>query len=591
MSTAPRTKLLSQALVLIAIFATLGLTSSQAEAQEDTFYLDRAQISGAPDDGFMVWRPYTHQKTRYYLTATLGYTLNPLRRDAVTDDAIAKSTIENPLEHQLITYLQGGLELSNRIGLNISVPIAVFQSGGDDPAGDNVGTGLERRTVAVHDVRVDARLRAFETDNGLLRMGGGGALFIPTGDTESFAGDGQITGYIYGSAEFDFGPFYISGNIGPHFRPLRGIGDENAASNVADLRVASELRWAGGAYLPLRDGSILIGGELWGTTGIESVPLREPDADGDTEASTFFAGRNTDFEWLGFIRLLLGKENRMYFKGGGGTRLANGYGSPDIRLLAQFGWWRPFSDAKPSSPARRYRDVPDVEDNDPDTDGDGYPDSIDLCPTVKEDGKPPNPDDGCPGPSDRDGDGFLDSEDKCPDEPEDKDGVEDMDGCPEDDPDKDGIPDAEDKCPVEPDLENKDPEKNGCPLGTKLDEDSGEIMLLQPIQFETARSVIKSVSYPILDEVVMLMKSRPELRIAVHGHTDSRGSKAMNQKLSENRAAACMKYLVKKGIDQGRLESAGFGPDKPIADNNTADGRARNRRVEFKIIGSDDDDF
>ena len=563
-SSRPRRRLNALALAAAGALTALGV-SAPAQAQEDTFYLDRAQISGAPDDGFMVWRPYMAPKTRYYGAATLGYTLNPLRKGTVTDDATTQSKIQNPLSHQLITYLQAGMELSGRLGVNISLPVAVYQHGGDDPAGFDVGEGLERRAVALHDLRVDARLQAFETDTGLLRMGGGAALFLPTGDTESFASDGQTSGYIYGSAEFDFGPFYISGNIGPHFRPQRGIGGTRG-----DLFLASELRWAGGAYLPLRDGDILLGGELWGTTGIEKVPP-SPSSRETEDQSTLFADKNTDFEWLGFIKLFLDEKQRWYFKGGGGTRLANGYGAPDVRVLVQVGVWQPFTDGKPTSPARRLT-APDVDDHDPDTDGDGFPDSIDLCPTVKEDGKPPDTDDGCPGPQDRDGDGFIDSEDKCPDEPEDKDGVMDMDGCPEEDPDKDGIPDAEDKCPVEPGLENDDPEKNGCPLNTKILEDSGEIQLLNPIQFETARAVIKTVSFPILDEVVALMKSRDDLRIAVHGHTDNRGGKAMNEKLSKDRAAACMKYLIGKGIKADRLESSGFGPNKQPGVKGTRQG-------------------
>ncbi|MCA9640316.1 MAG: OmpA family protein, partial [Myxococcales bacterium] len=272
------------------------------------------------------------------------------------------------------------------------------------------------------------------------------------------------------------------------------------------------------------------------------------------------------------------------FKGGGGTRLAAGYGSPDVRVLAQIGTYTTIEDTTPGQVARRYRDAPDVDMQDKDTDGDGYPDDVDACPTVKEDGKPPNPTDGCPAPADRDGDGILDDIDKCPDEPEDKDGVQDSDGCPEEDPDKDGIPDAEDACPTEPGLKNKVAVKNGSPGSTKFVEGSDEIQLLQPIQFETGKSVIKKVSYPILDEVVMLLKSRDDLRIAVHGHTDSRGSRDLNTRLSKARAKACMDYLIAHGIKASRLESEGFGPDKPVAPNDTEAGRAKNRRVEFRIL-------
>ncbi|MBX3184231.1 MAG: OmpA family protein [Polyangiaceae bacterium] len=553
---------------LLAAFALLAL-STEASAQQSTFYLDRIQISGAPDDGFAVWRPYMAPKTRFYGAATLGYTLNPLRGTTLTDDARVQRDIETPLRHQLIAYLQAGAELSSRLGVNISLPVTVYQGGGADPQRLGVGGGLERDPTVLNDLRLDARVRAYESDSGFLRLGGGGAVWVPVGAADSFASDDAITGMLYGSVELDFDAFYVAGNIGPHFRPERGIGNTNGV-----LALASELRYGVGAYLPLRDNAILLGGELWGTTGLVK-------AGGE---STFFASRNTDLEWLAHLRLNLDDDRRWYFKGGGGTRLATGYGAPDVRVLVQVGAYTTIEDTDPGQVARRYRDAPDVEMSDRDTDGDGYPDDVDACPNEKEDGKPPDPTDGCPAPGDRDNDGIPDDVDQCPDDPEDKDGIQDADGCPEDDADKDGIPDTKDACPLEPGLENKLAEKNGCPGFTKLVEESGEIELLQPIQFETARSTIKAVSYPILDEVVALMRSRSELRIAVHGHTDSRGSQALNTKLSKDRAKACMDYLIRKGISADRLTSEGFGPDKPVADNDTEAGRAKNRRVEFRII-------
>jgi outer membrane protein OmpA-like peptidoglycan-associated protein len=120
-------------------------------------------------------------------------------------------------------------------------------------------------------------------------------------------------------------------------------------------------------------------------------------------------------------------------------------------------------------------------------------------------------------------------------------------------------------------------------------EEDGTIALLEPIQFETAKSTIKRVSFPILDEVVALMKARPNLRIGVYGHTDNRGGAAMNMRLSKARAAACVTYIVQKGIARDRLESEGFGYNKPIDTNDTDEGRARNRRTEFKMLNMDDE--
>jgi OOP family OmpA-OmpF porin len=561
--------------ISLAVAAASGtyFVAGTAHAQSGTFYLDRAQISGAPDDGFMVWRPYLSEKTRFYANGILGYSHNPLRSDTVTADPTAQSKIDNPVEGQLTAYLSAGTEVANRVSINLMIPLTLYQITGDDPSGQGVGTGgITDAKVVLHDIRLDARIRSWETDNHLLRVGGGAAFWIPTGNTDAFGGDGQATGYLYGAAEFNFGKFFLAGNLGPQFRPERSIGGTNGS-----LFIASEIRYSGGLYLPLRDGRVRLGGELWGTTGIE---------DSDNHP-TFFTVRNTDLEWLAQVRYVLDQRSRWYAEGGFGTRLAAGYGAPDFRMLVGIGTYLTLTDLEGKSPPRRLHNAPTVDDYDRDSDGDGYPDAIDKCPTVKEDGKPPNPTDGCPAASDRDGDGIPDSVDQCPDKAEDKDGIQDDDGCPEYDVDNDGIPDTEDKCPTQPGPRSSVAEKNGCPNLTKVTE-NGDVELLQPIEFETGRAVIKPGSFPILDEVVTLMKSRGSIKMGVYGHTDSRGIAPMNMKLSGDRAASVLGYLISHGISSSRLQSQGFGQTKPIADNNTDAGRAKNRRVEFKILSGAD---
>jgi hypothetical protein len=104
------------------------------------------------------------------------------------------------------------------------------------------------------------------------------------------------------------------------------------------------------------------------------------------------------------------------------------------------------------------------------------------------------------------------------------------------------------------------------------------------VQFQTGSAKILPNSYPILDEVVRLLKVNLDITmLSVEGHTDNRGSDALNEKLSADRAKSCVDYLVSKGIEASRLTSSGFGPRKPIDDNNTAPGRQKNRRTEFHI--------
>ncbi len=174
--------------------------------------------------------------------------------------------------------------------------------------------------------------------------------------------------------------------------------------------------------------------------------------------------------------------------------------------------------------------------------------------------------------TDRDKDGTPDKEDSCPDEP----GPRSMDGCP--DTDEDGVSDYEDECPYIPgDMTN-----NGCP---EISEETQEVLddALEGVFFETNKAVIRPESFTVLDRVVEVMEENETYKLRIEGHTDSTGDDALNQSLSERRAGAVRDYLIRKGIAGERLTSEGFGESRPIASNETTEGRAKNRRVEFKI--------
>jgi len=114
---------------------------------------------------------------------------------------------------------------------------------------------------------------------------------------------------------------------------------------------------------------------------------------------------------------------------------------------------------------------------------------------------------------------------------------------------------------------------------------ANKIEILEKVQFETGSAEIKPESFGLLDEVAKVLIANPDItKVRVEGHTDNTGGAALNRRLSKNRAKSVRKYLIDKGVDAARLESEGYGPDKPIADNNTDEGRAQNRRVEFTIL-------
>jgi outer membrane protein OmpA-like peptidoglycan-associated protein len=114
---------------------------------------------------------------------------------------------------------------------------------------------------------------------------------------------------------------------------------------------------------------------------------------------------------------------------------------------------------------------------------------------------------------------------------------------------------------------------------------ASNIQIMDKVQFETGSDKLLEVSFPLLDQVVDVMVDNPQIELVeVQGHTDSTGSAAINRTLSKGRAESVRKYLVGKGVAKGRLTSKGFGPDVPIATNDTPEGREQNRRVEFKIV-------
>ncbi|MBL9021587.1 MAG: OmpA family protein [Myxococcales bacterium] len=218
----------------------------------------------------------------------------------------------------------------------------------------------------------------------------------------------------------------------------------------------------------------------------------------------------------------------------------------------------------------------------PDQDGDGFLDAQDACPTEPGVADPDPKKNGCPPPKDRDADLVTDELDACPDIPGIKTEDPKTNGCPGD-TDGDGFRDDQDACPQEKGQDDPDPSKRGCPKLVRVTDN--EIIILEQVQFDFGKATIKKESDPLLDSVAQVLKEHPEiLKVEVQGHTDSKGSKNVNTKLSQDRATAVQKALEKRGVESSRLVSKGYGPEKPIADNATDDGRAKNRRVQFIVV-------
>ena len=232
---------------------------------------------------------------------------------------------------------------------------------------------------------------------------------------------------------------------------------------------------------------------------------------------------------------------------------------------------------------------------DPDPDQDGILGEADQCPTDAEDKDGFQDDDGCPD-GDNDSDGIADAQDQCANEPEDKDGFQDEDGCPDLDNDADGVPDAQDQCAAEPETKNGYQDEDGCPdeLPQKVKQFTGTI---EGINFKAYSADLTAGSNRVLDKAVAVLKEYPDLRVEIQGHTDDQPIKNKklfqdNQALSQARADKVKEYFVKKGIDESRITSIGYGDSKPVVDPTGLKGgklntaRAKNRRVEFQLIST-----
>lgn len=201
-----------------------------------------------------------------------------------------------------------------------------------------------------------------------------------------------------------------------------------------------------------------------------------------------------------------------------------------------------------------------------DSDGDGVVDGQDRCPNTAA-GRKVNAQ-GCE--LDSDGDGVVDSQDKCPNTPAGR--KVNAEGC-ELDSDGDGIVDAQDKCPT---VFAKT--ADGCPLPVVA---VPKKLVLEGVNFDNDKADLRPEALTVLDQAADSLKEWGDVKVEVAGHTDSVSSDKHNLRLSQRRADAVRRYLISKGIAADRLTAKGYGESSPVAGNDTAADRYKNRRVEL----------
>ena len=519
----------------------LALTSA-ARAQE--LALNRLDPAPAGDRMFGVPSPFAAGHLTPHLMLLGDYAHNPLKLRTVPADDDRGAIVKN----QLFLHLNAGIALWNRLNLDVSVPLAVFQNGDDPAAGGQVFPSPS--SAQFGDLRFGARVRLLGEYRDPFQLAVGGYVWVPTGAKDSFVSSGDVRGLpqlILGGRVDD--RVVWSAAAGPQIQ---------GESTFANVDQGTMFKWGAGlGFLLLDNRRLQIGPEAYGAVTLRDVQKR-----------------TTNAEILLDVRYRI---DDLELAAGAGPGLTSGVGTPDLRALLSLAYT-----PEPKPAALIAPPPPPIPP--PDTDHDGILDAVDACPDVKGVADQDPKKNGCPAPVDTDGDGIFDPEDACLTVK----GVADEDpkknGCPAPvDTDGDGIFDPEDACPAEKGARDEDPKKNGCPKSVRVVEN--EIVILEQVQFDTAKATIKSASNALLDEVAQVLVQHPEMtKIEVQGHTDNRGSAALNKKLSQARADSVRKALTQRGVGAERLVTKGYGPDKPIDENGTDEGRQRNRRVQFVIL-------
>jgi outer membrane protein OmpA-like peptidoglycan-associated protein len=504
---------------------------------------------------------------------------------------------------QVFVHVGASMVFVDRLRIGLNLPVAVYENGDSGTLG---GVRYSAPgSFSVGDLRASADLRLAGRYGDPFRLGVGIQVFAPIGSRSNFTGDDRIRILPHLNVAGDAGVFAYAVQAGFQYRVLDDA--------YAGTSLGSQITFGASVGLQTLDKVVLVGPEVYGATTV-------------TKGDQIFKTLATPLEGILGAHFKIASSVRLAVGGGGG--LTRGLGAPAARALATIEWAPDVP--KPPPPDRDNDGITDADDacpdaagprtDDPKTNGcppdrdrDGIIDAEDACPEIpgvktddpKTNGCPPDKDgdgvfdaeDACPDvpgvktddpktngcPPDKDGDGIIDANDACPDVPGVKTDDPKTNGCPPDpDRDKDGIPNDQDACPDEAGPKNADPKKNGCPQAVVKND---RIVILEQVRFKTDSAVILPDSDSLLQAVLKVFNDHTEIvKVSIEGHTDNRGAAAHNKGLSERRAASVVDWLVKHGVDRGRLTSVGYGMERPIDTNDTDQGRQNNRRVEFHIV-------
>ncbi len=588
-------------IVFAAAVLMFALPSPRGYAQPtgSGFSLNRFDPAAGGSDWFTLESIDFRGTGRLSLFLMGDYAHKPLVIYDVQDKEVASL-----VDRQVFVHVGGSVNLWDRVRVGAELPFAANQGGNNQRVGGIQFDGPSG--AAIGDIRLSADVRLFGEHREAFRLAVGGAVYLPTGKKGEFTGDGQARLAPRLMAAGDAGIFAYALRLGFLSR------GQIAKSDLTGVGLGNEV--TGALALGIRPiEGVLIGPEVFGSSVLTDGNIFDPRA---TPVEMVLGGRFTIAgDW--------------HVRAGVSPGLTQGLGSPKFRALLGLEYFpavppsdrdgdgiKDAIDACPDVRGRRTRDprtngCPPVLDRDrdgvldpadacptepgprsddprkngcplpPDRDQDGFLDQIDACPDQPGVASPDEKKNGCPLPVDRDNDGILDTEDACVDVPGERTTDPKTNGCP--DRDRDTIMDVQDACPDVSGPSDPDPKKNGCPVARI---EKGQIRIMDQVKFQTGSDVILPQSNVILEAVAKVLTENTNIKkIRIEGHTDNRGGRALNKKLSERRALSVLRWLsTQGGIERTRMQSQGFGMDRPLATNRTDEGRQDNRRVEFHIV-------
>jgi outer membrane protein OmpA-like peptidoglycan-associated protein len=507
---------------------------------------------------FTIDTPSVPRHLSFVFGASLSFANGPLTRGS-PDPASPGGTINEKVVDWLGQgELMAAFGLFEFIEIGLVVPFVIASVANDELAGPGQ-LGAEGYHLAgpLSDLRAMVKVPILRGDFALSVRG---VFTFPTGDSQNFLSTGYWTAYPAVVMAGTVGPITIGGEIGYRLR---------TRAFLAGLEQDDELQAMVGVNAEITEGLAAIG-ELQLRAGLGGRTLEWNEVPTDLN-----------------LGVRITPSPGFAIDVGGGTGLGAGYGAPAGRgfVIVRYATATEGCEHGPE-------DFDGFEDGDfcadLDNDADGIEDAEDDCENDAEDVDQFRDADGCPDP-DNDADGIPDGSDQCPLQTEDIDGVEDEDGCPDEDNDQDGLPDGVDQCRNDPEDRDNFQDDDGCPEPgpetAQITVTDTRILISERIYFDFDRDTIRSVSQPLLDQVAGVIQQLPaNKRIRVEGYTDTEGVEQYNTDLSYRRARAVVEYLSGRGVPRARLEYVGYGERNPVAPNDTPDGRALNRRVEFTIL-------